>query len=96
MTGARETAGRPSPWRNNKTRLVRIPDILADDILAYARMKDTGEEGENTKQDNNTIAQVITTIGEYKDLASKSKTISNWKKCNELIKRLEEILETNK
>jgi hypothetical protein len=38
--GAREGAGCKSGWKKGKTKLIRVPEILADQVLDYARKLD--------------------------------------------------------
>jgi hypothetical protein len=41
--GNREGAGRKAGWKNSETQVIRVPKILADHILEYARKVDSGE-----------------------------------------------------
>jgi hypothetical protein len=41
--GARKGAGRKSKWRNEKTKMIRVPEVLADQLLDIARKLDSGE-----------------------------------------------------
>lgn len=38
--GARQGAGRKSPWSSSETRAIRIPEYLADEVLAFAKKLD--------------------------------------------------------
>ncbi len=35
--GVRPGAGRPYKWKHGKTKLIRVPEALAAEVLAYAR-----------------------------------------------------------
>lgn len=41
--GARKGAGRKSKWRNRKTKMIRVPEALSEDLLEIARKLDSGE-----------------------------------------------------
>jgi hypothetical protein len=45
--GAREGTGVKSTWKKGKTRVVRVPEALADQILDYARKLDSGTISES-------------------------------------------------
>ena len=40
--GYREGAGGKAKWRNGKTKVIRVPEVLADQILNYAKKLDEG------------------------------------------------------
>jgi hypothetical protein len=40
--GAREGAGGKSTWNNGKTKTIRVPEALADQVLEYAKRLDKG------------------------------------------------------
>lgn len=40
--GAREGAGVKSTWNSGKTKTIRIPEALADQVLEYAKQLDEG------------------------------------------------------
>ena len=42
--GYRETAGGVSSWKHGKTKTIRVPIALADDVLKLARALDHGEK----------------------------------------------------
>jgi hypothetical protein len=45
--GHREKAGRPSTWKSgckfSETKLIRVPSVIADQVLEYAHKLDAGE-----------------------------------------------------
>lgn len=40
--GYREGAGGKPTWRHGKTKTIRVPEILADQVMEYARKLDEG------------------------------------------------------
>lgn len=40
--GKRTGSGRPSSWQNRKTKLIRVPEKFADELLDIARQMDAG------------------------------------------------------
>lgn len=42
--GYREGSGRKFKWKSGKTKTIRVPEALADEILDYARKLDQGIE----------------------------------------------------
>jgi hypothetical protein len=44
--GAREGAGGKSEWKTGKTKVIRVPESLAEEVLDYARRLDGGEISE--------------------------------------------------
>lgn len=60
--GAREGAGRPSPWKSSsKTKILRVPEELADEVLVYAKKLDRQRTSEN--QLKKLLAQVQQKMG---------------------------------
>lgn len=41
--GCREGSGSKSTWNHGKTKTIRIPEVLADRVLEYARKLDKGD-----------------------------------------------------
>lgn len=41
--GARKGAGRKSRWRSGKTKMIRVPEVLAEQLLEIAEKLDSGE-----------------------------------------------------
>lgn len=41
--GYREGAGGKSKWKHGKTKVIRVPEVLADQVLNYARELDEGK-----------------------------------------------------
>jgi hypothetical protein len=41
--GKREGSGSKPGWKNGKTKVIRVPEVLADQILQYARELDEGK-----------------------------------------------------
>jgi hypothetical protein len=56
--GARAGAGVKSSWKNGKTKLIRVPESLADEVLEYARELDSGEALESV-----TASKVVNLAG---------------------------------
>lgn len=50
--GARLGAGAKSKWNSNKTKTIRVPEILVDKILKYAIKLDKNEIIENVSESN--------------------------------------------
>jgi hypothetical protein len=55
--GARAGAGAKGSWQSGKTKTIRVPEALADDILELARRLDEGEDFESDTDSN--IDEVI-------------------------------------
>jgi hypothetical protein len=85
--------GRPSPWTSSsKTRLIRVPDYMAEEILEVARIKDRGGDISIIQnQDENTrLEKVMELIKNYK--AKSHPTSTRWQLLNNFIAQLEEAL----
>ena len=41
--GYREGAGSKPKWKHGKTKVIRVPEVLADRVLEYARQLDQGK-----------------------------------------------------
>jgi hypothetical protein len=41
--GKREGSGNKPGWKNGKTKVIRVPEVLADQILQYAKELDEGK-----------------------------------------------------
>ena len=52
--GKRKGAGRKADWKHGKTKTIRVPEVLADEILEYAHKLDIGDI-----TDYDTISKVI-------------------------------------
>jgi hypothetical protein len=64
--GKREGSGSKSVWKNSKTKVVRVPDVLADKILEIARLLDSELSLEGvtlSKDDSVTQSKVIDLSG---------------------------------
>lgn len=48
--GYREGSGSKSTWNHGKTKTIRIPDVLAEKVLALARMLDEGKSVDDVTQ----------------------------------------------
>ena len=93
--------GRPSPWTSSsKTRLIRVPEYMAEEILEIARIKDRGGDISIIQNHNNSIVQnndkkvqlqkVMELIENYK--AKSHPTSIRWQFLNKFIAELEEAL----
>ncbi|NEP61197.1 MAG: hypothetical protein F6J96_35065 [Symploca sp. SIO1C2] len=56
--GKRRGAGRKPDWRHGKTRTIRVPEALVEEILEYAHKLDTGDT-----TDYDTISKVVDLSG---------------------------------
>lgn len=58
--GYRPGSGGKSKWKHGKTKVIRVPEVLADQVLQYARELDEGKsmrlEGMNKSKDIHPIA----------------------------------------
>ena len=85
--------GRPSPWTSSsKTRLIRVPDHMADEILEIARIKDRGGDISIVQNNDKNIRleKVMELIENYK--AKSHPTSIRWQFLNKFIAELEETL----
>lgn len=48
--GARLNAGAKAKWKHGKTKTIRVPEVLADQILEYSKKLDDGSIIENVSQ----------------------------------------------
>lgn len=49
--GQRKGSGSKSGWKHGKTKVIRVPEVLADQIIEYARDLDEGKTStKNVKQ----------------------------------------------
>lgn len=49
--GQRKGSGSKSAWKHGKTKVIRVPEILADQIIEYARKLDEGKiKNDDVKQ----------------------------------------------
>ena len=48
--GQREGSGSKSGWKHGKTKVIRVPEALADQIVEYARKLDEGKVNDDAKQ----------------------------------------------
>lgn len=60
--GYRKNAGRKNNWKHGKTKSIRVPVVLADEILEVAHKIDEGIKIEN-KIENETKSNVIDLSG---------------------------------
>ena len=58
--GVREGAGNQSIWKSGKTKVIRVPEVLADRILEYARKLD--EKNDNLDLVSEPVTQSKTEI----------------------------------
>ena len=85
--------GRPSPWiSSSKTRLIRVPDHMADEILEIAKLKDRGGNISIVQNHDLDIKlEKVTQLIERYKLKSHP-TSERWKLINKFITELEEEL----
>ena len=94
--------GRPSPWiSSSKTRLIRVPDHMADEILKIAKAKDKGENISIIQNLDDSIVQnssrdmrlekATQLIDSYK--LKSHPTSERWKLLNKFISELEAELD---
>ena len=85
--------GRPSPWiSSSKTRLIRVPDYMADEILEIAKLKDRGGNISIVQNHDLDIKlEKVTQLIERYKLKSHP-TSERWKLINKFITELEEEL----
>lgn len=57
--GQREGSGSKSGWKHGKTKVIRVPEALADQIIEYARKLD---EGKIKNDDVNQITSMLKII----------------------------------
>ncbi len=53
--GYRKGAGGKPTWKHGKTKVIRVPEALAEQIIQYARKLDEGKIIENKKQSDKVI-----------------------------------------
>lgn len=96
--GKREGAGKKSEWKHStsasETKLIRVPIVLADDILALARKLDAGEitQSDDSKEK---FDKVYAVIAEYQ-ARSIPKGSRDWTQANRMIAELLAVLEESK
>ncbi len=56
--GKRKGAGRKADWKHGKTKTIRVPEVLAEEILEYAHKLDVGDI-----TDYDTISKVVDLTG---------------------------------
>lgn len=62
--GGYRGGGRPSPFQNQPTRTIRVPAVLADEILKYAKCLDRGDMSPISQiQDNQRLVREILNDG---------------------------------
>lgn len=52
--GGYRGGGRPSPFKNQPTRTIRVPVVLADQVLEFAKALDAGEVHGSDQRSSNT------------------------------------------
>ena len=55
--GGRRSTTWDSPWQSGKTKLVRVPEALAQEILGYALQLDKGEVPRVTAQNGEALKE---------------------------------------
>ena len=88
--------GRPSHWiSSSKTRLIRVPDYMADEILELAKLKDKGESlsfVQNSEEDNK-LEKIVQLMESYK--LRSHPTSERWKLLNKFIRQLDKEINTD-
>jgi hypothetical protein len=96
--GKRLGAGNQTKWKRsanaNETKLIRVPIVLADDILVLAHQLDRGEItlGDDSKAK---LDKICTVISDYEAESAKSALAfprsRDWTKCRKMLKDLQSI-----
>ncbi|MBL1199911.1 MAG: hypothetical protein FWK04_12685 [Nostoc sp. GBBB01] len=58
-----------STWRSGKTKLIRVPEAIADEVLAYARLVDS----DNAVLHGNRADTVLNAIAQYTEMRQGSR-----------------------
>ena len=61
--GAREGAGSQSVWKSGKTKVIRVPETLADRVLEYARALDENNDSLDLVPEPVTQSKVVNLSG---------------------------------
>lgn len=79
--GVRSGAGARGKWKHGKTKMIRVPEVLADQILQYAHNLDEGAIIESVTESNNNRGSSFDSVAESKsiDLSGTSIRLCNGK-----------------
>ncbi|BAY77962.1 hypothetical protein NIES25_44320 [Nostoc linckia NIES-25] len=69
-----------STWQYGKTKLIRVPEAIADEILAYARLIDSG----NAVLHGNRADAVLNAIAQYTEMRQGNRHPNQHSKGKEL------------
>jgi hypothetical protein len=61
--GAREGAGNQTTWKSGKTKVIRVPETLADQVLNYARKLDEDNDNVDLVLEPVTQSKVVNLSG---------------------------------
>jgi hypothetical protein len=61
--GAREGAGNQPAWKSGKTKVIRVPEALADRVLNYARKLDEDNDNVDLVSEPVTQSKVVNLSG---------------------------------
>jgi hypothetical protein len=61
--GAREGAGNQPVWKSGKTKVIRVPEALADQVLNYARKLDEDNDNVDLVPEPVTQSKVVNLSG---------------------------------
>jgi hypothetical protein len=61
--GAREGAGNQPAWKSGKTKVIRVPEVLVDRVLEYARSLDENNDSLDLVPEPVTQSKVINLSG---------------------------------
>jgi hypothetical protein len=61
--GAREGAGNQTTWKSGKTKVIRVPEVLADRVLEYARSLDENNDSLDLAPEPVTQSKVVNLSG---------------------------------
>jgi hypothetical protein len=82
--GGRTSTTWGNGWKHGKTTVIRVPEILADDIIDYARQLD---EGENNCLVTGNVAEILSSIDRYIKIRKKSYRPNQYSKKPDLTSR---------
>jgi hypothetical protein len=66
--GVRSNSGAKGKWKHGKTKLIRVPEELADQILEFARKLDEGANIESETEPKTDSSLVLDSVSESKVL----------------------------
>jgi hypothetical protein len=66
--GVRSNSGAKSKWKHGKTKLIRVPEELADQILEYAHKLDEGANIESVTESESSYSLTFDSVADSKTL----------------------------